>query len=179
MKTIIAYTDGSAVVSGVNKGKGGFGVYFPNWYYNGEDKGLSRGFVKTKTGRVEIMALIAAIEAFPVECDPLILKVYSDSQYVVKSFTERRLEKWISNGWKNSSGNVKNRDLWERLLNTLKEREHYMTLDIKWIKAHQLDKEKNPSRREELKRDPHIIGNAMADKLADRWRTMKNLKTDL
>lgn len=178
MKTIIAYTDGSAVVSGENKGKGGLGVYFPN--FNGRPRGVHRGFRNTKTGRVEIMALIYAIRSFNKNDTELTtLKVYSDSQYVVKSFTEKRLEKWVLNGWRNTTGNVKNRDLWETLLNEIDVRKHFLTLDIEWIKAHQIEKEKDAKLKEELKNNPHIIGNAMADKLADKWRCGDNLKEDL
>ena len=178
MKTIIAYTDGSAVVSGANKGKGGLGVYFPDFY--GDPLGIHRGFENTKTGRVEIMALISAIKSFYANHEEAVtLKVYSDSQYVVKSFTDKRLEKWISNGWKNTTGNVKNRDLWEKLLRELNIRKHFLTLDIEWIKAHQIEKEKDPIKKQQLINNPHIIGNAMADRLADRWRGSKNLKQDL
>lgn len=178
MKTIIAYTDGSAVVSGENKGKGGLGVYFPDHY--GTPKGIHVGFKNTKTGRVEIMALLEAIKSFDISTKELTtLKVYSDSQYVVKSFTEKRLEKWISNGWKNTTGNVKNRDLWETLLNEIDIRKHFLTLDIEWIKAHQIEKEKDAKLKRELKKNPHIIGNAMADKLADKWRIGEKLKKDL
>lgn len=177
MKTITAYTDGSAVVRGENKGKGGYGVYFPNFY--GRSLGLSMGFENTKTGRVEQMALLAAIESFHINRqEEIVLEVYSDSQYVVKAFTDGRLKRWISNGWKNTTGNVKNRDLWEKILKALESRP-FLTLDIKWIKGHQIDKEKDEARKEELRKDPHIIGNAMADRLADRWRKQEKLKQDL
>jgi len=179
MKTIIAYTDGSAVVSGEYKGRGGFGVYFPDFY--GKPKGIHKGYQYTKTGRSEQLALLHAIKSIPIGSqEEIILKVYSDSQYVVKSFTEKRLEKWKSNGWQNSSGNVKNRDLWEKILSEILKRP-FLTLDMNWIKAHQLDKEKNPIELEKLRKDPHIVGNAMADKLADGWREtpFEDLKKDL
>ena len=48
-----------------------------------------------------------------------------------------------------------------------------------WIKGHQLDKEKDQEKKERMKKDPIIIGNAMADRLADKWRTNKQLKKDL
>lgn len=179
MKEIIAYTDGSAVVSGAYKGRGGFGVYFPDFY--GNPKGVHIGYQHTKTGRTEQLALLYAIKSFYYSHkEEITLKVYSDSQYVVKSFTDKRLEKWKSNGWQNSSGNVKNRDLWEKILLELKLRP-FLTLDMNWIKAHRLDKEKNPVAKAYLIQDPHIVGNAMADKLADKWREtpFEDLKTDL
>tara|TARA_R110000796_G_scaffold70936_1_gene160982 strand:+ start:499 stop:1092 length:594 start_codon:yes stop_codon:yes gene_type:complete len=180
MKQIIAYTDGSAVVSGANKGRGGYGAFFPDFY--GKPKGLHEGFLYTKTGRTEMHALLSAINAFDWKTDAadehVMLTVYSDSQYVVKAFTDGRLNKWKDNGWTNSSGKVKNKDLWLRILYALEQR-RYLKLDMIWIKGHQLDKEKNPVAKAYLMQDPHIVGNAMADILADRWRLGINLKHDL
>tara|TARA_R110002074_G_scaffold29819_3_gene84882 strand:- start:165 stop:698 length:534 start_codon:yes stop_codon:yes gene_type:complete len=177
MKTIIAYTDGSAVVRGKDKGKGGFGVYFPNFY--GRPKGIHTGFLNTKTGRTEMHALLSAIEAFHYNRkEDITLRVYSDSQYVTKAFTDGRLDKWRKNGWQNSSGNVKNKGLWVKILKELESRP-FLTLEMVWVKGHQLDREKDPIKKEELKKDPHVIGNAMADALADRWRLGINLKHDL
>ena len=169
MKTIIAYTDGSAVVSGANKGRGGFGVYFPDFY--GKKKGISIGYGNTKTGRMEQMALLYAIKSIK-KIDEVELSIYSDSQYVLKAFTEKRLQKWA-----NSSGNVKNRDLWEGILSELNKRSN-LILDIRWIKSHQLEKEKDPIAKAKLIQNSHIIGNAMADRLANRWRSGDLKKTD-
>ena len=176
VKTIIAYTDGSAVVAGKNKGNGGFGTYFPDFF--GTPKGISKGFENTKTGRTEISALYYAIKAFPLKTEELItLRVYSDSQYVVKAFTENRLKKWKSNGWKNTSGDVKNRDLWESVLRALNNR-HFLQLDMHWIRGHQVDKERDPVEKTRLLQDSHIVGNMIADKLANRWRLGNLEKSD-
>jgi len=164
MKEIIGYTDGSAVVVGKNKGKGGFGVYFPDFY--GKPKGIKGRSNDTKTGAMELTALFYAIDAFDINGDPIKLIIYSDSQYVVKSFTENRLQKWEANGWRNSSGEVKNLDLWKKVLKQLEGRP-WLTLEMRWIKGHQLDKERDEIRKSELLKDPHIVGNAMADILAD------------
>ena len=64
MREFKVFTDGSAVVRGANKGKGGYGVYFPDFY--GNPLGLHEGFKNTKTGRMEIMALLTAIETFHI-----------------------------------------------------------------------------------------------------------------
>lgn len=176
MKEVIAYTDGSAVVSGENKGKGGFGIYFPNLPTS--PKGFSKGYEETKTGRMELSALYYAIKATSeVFKEPITLKIYSDSQYVVKAFTERRLEKWVSNNWINSSGDVKNQDLWLAILNLLSKHKH-IKLEMNWIKGHQVDKEKNPVAKAYLMQDNHIVGNMMADRLANRWRLGNLEKTD-
>ena len=56
----------------------------------------------------------------------------------------------------------------------------YLKLSMIWIKAHQLDKLKKGDKegREQLLNDPHIVGNAMADILADHKRHENKLKTD-
>jgi len=176
MKTIIAYTDGSAVAHGKNKGKGGFGTYFPDFY--GNKKAYSLGFSNTKTGRMEISALYYAISAFYVNHkEQISLVVYSDSEYVVKSFTEGRLERWIQAGWRNTSGEVKNKDMWEAVIKSLNNRK-FINLELRHIRSHQIEKEKNPVAKAYLMKDPHIVGNMVADRLADYKRHKTLLITD-
>ena len=166
MKEVLAYTDGSAVTTGVNKGRGGFGTYFPN--LNGKKVGKYMGFEQTKTGRMEISALLYAILSIETN-DPLILKVYSDSQYVTKTFTEGRLEKWKSNRWFSNGFQVKNIDLWKAVDKALLERPN-LKLEMVWIKGHQVEKEKNPVAKAYLMQDLNILGNMTADHLANKWR---------
>lgn len=176
-RVVYAYTDGSAVVNGKNKGKGGFGTYFPNLF--GRKKAWSLGFENGKTGEMEVSALYYAITAMPIRMKyTMILRVYSDSEYVVKSFTEKRLEKWISNNWTNTSGEVKNKELWQMLLTELNQRS-YLKLEMKHIRSHQVEKEKDPIKKTELMENPHIIGNMMADRLADYKRHKKLYKSNL
>lgn len=171
IKKILAYTDGSAVIVGPKKGNGGFGTYFPDFF--GKKKAFSMGFLDAKTGQMEVTALLMAINAMPKTCiSPIELIVYSDSEYVVKSFTEGRLLKWEANGWKNSSGVVKNRELWELILSGLQNRK-YLKLTIHHIRSHQVEKEKDKHKKELLMKDPNIIGNLMADRLADYKRHEK------
>lgn len=176
MRIVLAYTDGSAVVNGKNKGRGGFGTYFPD--LDGEKKGYSLGFKNSKTGRMEISALYYAIIAMPLSSkNRVILRVYSDSEYVVKSFTLKRLEKWIQAGWRNSSGEVKNKQMWKTLLEALNRRK-YLKLEMVHIRSHQVEKEKDPEKKALLLKDPHIIGNMVADKLADYKRHTILLEDD-
>ena len=176
MKKIIAYTDGSAVASGKLKGHGGFGTFFPDLF--GSKKAFSAGYLVTKTGRMELIALIYAIKAIPksTECR---LEVYSDSQYVVKSFTEGRLKRWASNNWMSYEKEIANVDLWKVVIRELKDRPK-MVLKMNWIKAHQVDKlkKKQIEEKKELLKDPHIVGNLVADKLADHKRHINKLKSD-
>jgi len=176
MKEILVFTDGSAVANGINKGKGGFGTYFPN--FNNKTLVYSMGFENTKTGRMEIMGLLFAILAFnKSEKTQVLLRVFSDSEYVIKSFTENRLERWIEAGWTNSSGNVANRDLWERVLEAIEERP-FLTLQFQHIKSHQVERERDPAKKLILLQDEHIRGNFIADKLADYRRHKILLKIE-
>jgi ribonuclease HI len=174
MKQIKAYTDGSAAVAGVNKGKGGFGTYFPDLF--GNRKAFSLGFKQAKTGEMEVMALLFAIKAMPLKSEEsLELLVYSDSEYVVKTFVENRIEKWIANDWRNSSGIVKNLELWKAVMYHLEKRK-YLKLTMTHIRSHQLEKEKDPEKLAILKKCENIRGNLMADKLADYKRHEKLFK---
>ena len=174
---IIAYTDGSATVSGKNKGAGGFGTYFPK-HLDQKPKAYSLGFKNSKTGRMEISALYYAIASMPkIYPKKVLLAVYSDSEYVVKSFTENRLVKWIKNGWRNTSGEVKNKDLWEALVIELNSKK-YLSLEMIHIRSHQVEKEKDPTKKAELLKSPHIIGNLVADSLADYKRHIELKESD-
>ena len=174
MNKIIAYIDGSAVVRGASKGHGGFGTYFPD--LNGSKAAFSLGFKETKTGRMEISALYYAITALENDFKGDLI-VYSDSEYVVKSFTENRLLKWIKNGWKNTSGEVKNQDLWKAIIKELRNRKD-MKLEMRHIRSHQVEKEKDKDKKKQLMLDPNIIGNMMADRLADYKRHKTLLTSD-
>ena len=177
MEKVIAYTDGSAVASGNLKGNGGFGTFFPNLF--GKKVAYSKGYLNTKTGRMEQVALLYAIKAIPKDYE-CVLEVYSDSQYVVKTFTENRLSKWIRNNWMSYDKPIANVDLWKKIKEELDSRKK-MRLKMVWIKAHQLDKLKKSekSKRMELLSDPHVAGNAVADSLADHKRHKYKLKTDI
>ena len=176
MKKIIAYTDGSAVASGALKGHGGFGTYFPDLF--GKKKAFSAGYLETKTGRMEQTALLYAIKAIPkdLECE---LEVHSDSQYVVKTFTEKRLDKWIANNWMSYEKQIANVDLWKKIKKELDDR-CMMKLTMVWVKAHRLEdlKKGQIEERKELLNNPHIVGNAMADILANHKRHINKFKTD-
>jgi ribonuclease HI len=177
MKEILAYTDGSAVVAGKSKGKGGFAAYFPDLF--GKKKAYSLGFRNTKTGEMEVTALLYAVRAMPrVYSEPVKLIVYSDSEYVVKSFTERRLERWIEAGWRNSSGIVKNLELWKSIVKGLEQRRGYLRLEMRHIRSHQVEKAKNIFEKKNLLNDPNIQGNMVADRLAD-YKRHKELLTDI
>ena len=81
----------------------------------------SNGHVKEFSGTKEVstnstLELEAVIQALWKLSRSCFVTVYSDSEYVVKAFTENRIKKWMSNGWRRSDGKpVVNRELWETL----------------------------------------------------------------
>ena len=102
-QNIIIYTDGS---SRGNPGRGGYGAIL----MMGElRKELSRGYRLTTNNRMELMAVIAALQSLKKE--GLNLTIYSDSQYVVKAVQEGWLKNWLATNFK---GGKKNPDLWRQ-----------------------------------------------------------------
>jgi len=99
--SVTMYTDGS---SRGNPGPGGYGVVLMSGTHRKE---LSQGYKRTTNNRMELMAVIAGLEA--LKKDQLNVTVYSDSQYIVKAIEEGWLKKWIATNFK---GGKKNKDLW-------------------------------------------------------------------
>jgi ribonuclease HI len=118
---VIMYTDGA---SRGNPGPGGYGTIL---MWQGKTKEFSGGFRKTTNNRMELMAVIAGLEA--LKKDGLSLKIYSDSQYVVNSFEKGWLKNWIATDFK---GGKKNKDLWVRF-NDLAGRHH---VKFYWVRGH-------------------------------------------
>ena len=127
---VTLYTDGSA--RGNPDGPGGYGAlleYVDNTG-NKHTREYSGGFKKTTNNRMELMAVIIGLEALTKPCQ---VKVYSDSQYVIKAFNDKWLEGWIKKGWKRGKNEpVKNVDLWKRLLQA--KEPHRVTFN--WVKGH-------------------------------------------
>lgn len=124
------YTDGAA--RGNPDGPGGYGAVLEYVDAKGElhVKELSQGYVRTTNNRMELMAVIAGLEALNRPCT---VEVYSDSQYVVNAFNQHWVDGWIKKGWKRGKNEpVKNVDLWKRLL-AAKDR-HNVTFH--WVKGH-------------------------------------------
>ncbi|HZG25709.1 MAG TPA: RNase H family protein, partial [Chitinophagaceae bacterium] len=89
---LVIYTDGS---SRGNPGPGGYGAIL-KW---GEiEKELSKGFRLTTNNRMELLAIIAALET--LKRTQLNIIVYSDSQYVVKAVEQGWLKNWIATNFK-------------------------------------------------------------------------------
>jgi ribonuclease HI len=115
------YTDGA---SRGNPGPGGYGTIL---MWKGMAKELSGGFRRTTNNRMELMAVIAGLEA--LRKNGLHLKIYSDSQYVVNSVEKGWLKNWIATDFK---GGKKNKDLWLRFAG-LASNHH---IKFYWVKGH-------------------------------------------
>ena len=109
---VIIYTDGAAKG---NPGPGGYGAILMSGEYQFE---LSQGYRLTTNNRMELMAVIAALQA--LKKDNLQVQIYSDSQYVVKAVKEGWLKKWIATNFR---GGKKNADLW-REFHALSQQHH-------------------------------------------------------
>jgi ribonuclease HI len=100
------FTDGAC--SG-NPGPGGWGAILR---FKGTEKELSGGEADTTNNRMEMTGVIEGLSALKRSCN---VKVFSDSQYVIKGMTEW-LVQWKARGWKTADKKpVKNEDLWKRL----------------------------------------------------------------
>lgn len=129
MKVTI-YTDGAA--RGNPNGPGGYGTVLEYVDSKGElhTKELSQGYKKTTNNRMELMAVIAGLEALNRPCE---VDLYSDSKYVVDAFNQKWIDGWIKKGWKRGKNEpVKNIDLWKRLLAA---KEPHQVRFI-WVKGH-------------------------------------------
>ena len=91
---------------------------------------ISGGFRLTTNNRMEMMAVIAALEALKEPCRIIL---YSDSQYVVNGMTKGWAQRWQANGWKrNKKEMAVNPDLWERLLMVSEPHD----VDFRWLRGH-------------------------------------------
>lgn len=117
------FTDGAC--SG-NPGPGGWGCIIRA---GGYEKELSGGAPHTTNNRMEISAVTNGLKALTRPCT---VTVHTDSQYVMKGFTEW-MPGWLHRNWRNSHGKpVENRDLWEELAEAATPH----TLKWKWIRGH-------------------------------------------
>lgn len=121
------YTDGA--VSG-NPGPGGYGVVMLS---GDRRKEISEGFRLTTNNRMELLAVIVALEHLKKEKS--YVTIFSDSKYVVDAFEKHWIDGWIKKNFKN----VKNTDLWLRLLKVYKK--HHVKFT--WVKGHASNVENN------------------------------------
>lgn len=118
---IIIYTDGAARG---NPGRGGYGVIL---MWGNKQKELAAGYRLTTNNRMELLAVITALEALKQKDIPIVL--YTDSQYVVNSIEKKWVDNWMKTDFK---GGKKNKDLWTRFHHLAKD----FNITFKWVKGH-------------------------------------------
>ena len=128
MNTIEIYTDGACKG---NPGPGGWGVLLRS---GASTKELFGGEAQTTNNRMELLAVIQALEALKRPCHVVL---HADSQYVLKGINEW-LAGWKAKGWKTASKQpVKNVDLWQRLDALVAGGGH--RIEWRWVKGHDGD----------------------------------------
>ncbi len=121
MKTVDIYTDGAC--SG-NPGPGGWAAIL---IHEGKEREISGSEPHTTNQRMELTAAVEGLKALKYAC---LVKLYSDSAYLVNAFRQNWLKNWLLNGWQNSQRKpVENRDLWEELLKLTQIHQ------VEWIKV--------------------------------------------
>ena len=129
MMNVKLFSDGA---SRGNPGPGGYGTILQYTDRAGKlhEKEISEGFRSTTNNRMELMGVIAGLEALVKPCS---VDVWSDSQYVIKAFNDHWIDGWVKRGWKKADGKpVLNEELWRRLL--LAAEPHEITWH--WVKGH-------------------------------------------
>jgi ribonuclease HI len=122
-RTVIIYTDGAC--SG-NPGPGGWGSVL---MYRGHRRELSGGEADTTNNRMEMMAVIQALETLKRPCN---ITLHTDSTYVMKGMTQW-LEGWKKRNWRTAAKKpVKNVELWQRLETAIAPH----TVKWVWVKGH-------------------------------------------
>lgn len=142
---INVYTDGA---SRGNPGPGGYGVILE---WRGHIKEISEGFRLTTNNRMELLAVIIALEALKKENQEVV--VTSDSKYVVDAVEKEWLFNWERKNWKK----VKNPDLWQRFLKIF--RKHRVRLV--WVRGH--NEHPQNERCDELAVEAALSGNLKVD----------------
>ena len=135
---VVIHTDGACRG---NPGPGGWGAILE---HDSRERELYGYEPETTNNRMELMAIIQALEALKRPCK---VRAITDSQYVMKGITEW-MPGWKKRGWRTASRKpVANRDLWERLDAAIQRHE----IDCEWVRGH-----------------TGQAGNERADQLANR-----------
>jgi ribonuclease HI len=142
---VVIHTDGAC--SG-NPGPGGWGavLHFKDSESQLREKELWGGELATTNNRMELMAVIQALQALKRPCA---VSLHVDSLYVLKGMTEW-LPGWKAKGWRTSTKQpVKNVELWQALDDLVNRGGHQ--IEWRWVRGHNGD-----------------AGNERADELANR-----------
>jgi ribonuclease HI len=157
-KTVI-FTDGASTG---NPGPGGYGIVM---LYGEARKELSGGFRCTTNNRMEMTAVIVALQALT---RPAQVVLYSDSTYVVNAIEKGWARRWQANDWlraPDSTGvrrRAENVDLWSQLLDLLDRH----SVEFRWVRGHASSPENErcdrlavqAAHRPKLPADPGFLG---------------------
>ena len=109
---------------------GGYGAVISGLPNRTEPLEIYRGFRLTTNNRMEIMGVVAALEATPKGSH---VTVYSDSQYAVNAVSKGWAKRWQAKDWmRNGKAAALNPDPWERLLTLVDER----LVNLQWVRGH-------------------------------------------
>lgn len=156
-KQLIIYTDGAARG---NPGRGGYGIIMK---WGDIQKEFSQGFRLTTNNRMELMAVIVALQQLKKE--GLDITIYSDSSYVVNTVEKGWLHSWIKKGFKDK----KNPDLWMQY-HALAQKHRIKFI---WVKGHANNPYNN--RCDELATQAADGGNLLIDEGYEKLQVKNNL----
>lgn len=123
-RKVTVYTDGSCLE---NPGPGGWAAIVD---VDGVTTELSGGEAQTTNNRMELMAVISALEHLK---EPAEVVVYADSQYVINGIEKGWAKSWRRNGWvKSNKQPALNPDLWDRLLGLCEKHK----VRFQWVRGH-------------------------------------------
>lgn len=123
MATVEIFTDGACRG---NPGPGGWGALLR---YGATEREIHGGEPETTNNRMELTAVIRALETLKRRCD---VRIVTDSQYVRNGITQW-IHNWKRNGWRTADRKpVKNAELWQRL-SALAEQH---SIEWEWVRGH-------------------------------------------
>ena len=115
------YTDGAARG---NPGPGGYGIVL---LWGQQRKEIAAGFRLTTNNRMELMAVIVALNSLTKK--NIAVTIFTDSKYIVDSVQKKWLNNWIKTDFK---GGKKNKDLWHQYYELSKQ----FHIHFVWVKGH-------------------------------------------
>lgn len=132
MRHVDIFTDGAAKAN--PRGPGGYAAIVKVYKKDSTEfesiEEFADGSPVTTNNKMELMGVIIGLERVT---EPSMIRIYSDSSYIINAFNKRWMYNWKRNGWKTRTGGpVKNQDLWERLL---KAKEPHKVSFV-WVKGH-------------------------------------------
>ena len=145
MKRVDVFTDGACKG---NPGPGGWGAILRMGHH---EKEISGGEAETTNNRMEMTAVIRALNALT---EPCAVTIHTDSRYVIDGMT-KWLEGWKRKGWISASKQpVRNQDLWHDLIEAVL---HHQ-IEWQWIKGH--DGHPENERADRLASDAAVLGGS-------------------